>query len=203
MRITHRQLKKIIKEAFIASADGKIRRIGKDSAEDYQHQYADAIMDRSRSGMDPSIADKLSMIYGPQTGDPDYSKEQSARKQAIELSAGLGGISDKEADIAKFDIDTALDPRYEDFKYDAHSSPADLGLLKSFLNYLNKKGELVVTDPKKTLNDVYDISDMFIKRYPGQGYPDELDYEKLGAELYDGDFYIVGYDEKIGSEYSP
>ena len=200
MRITRRQLKKLIREAFIADAEGRVRRVGKgwisgERDSSYEHPHADKIMSKATSGLDQETADKLSTLYH---GSEDRSRyvedEMHDKKQSIELATQLAGMESKDADDAHFDIDVALDPRFEDFKYEADLRPYDLGLLKSFLDFLHKKGELLQTDGRKPYWNVYDIGVKFVERYPGQEMPDEFDYEKLGVHVYGGDLLVVGYD---------
>jgi hypothetical protein len=188
MKISRKNLNKLI-EAFIATADGKVRRIGPDHGADYEHPQADKIMGKATGNLPANLRDKLSTMYSSSDDDPE------TKKQAIELAAGLGTISSDEVDSAKFDIDVALDPRFEQFKEEEfYRGGTDLGLMKSFLNHLHKKGELVTTDPKKPYLSVYDIGDMFEKRYPGQLAPDDTVYERLGVDVFDSDFLVVGYD---------
>lgn len=190
MKITRKNLSKLI-EAFIASADGKIRSIGKDDAlEDYAHGFANKTMNKAMSNLPPNIKSKLSTLY-----DPD-GYDEAAKTQALELAAGLGAITGDELETAKFDIDTALGEEFEVFKDEEFNrGDIDLGLLKSFLNYLYKKGELIPTEKNKPYLTVYDVQEMFEKRYPGMGsYTDEFNFFDLGVEVYGDDFHIVGYD---------
>ena len=191
MKITRKKLRQLI-EAFIASADGKVRHVGGDPFDggDYEHRLADKIMDKGTSGLPPDIKSKISTLYDPN------SDNLEAKKQALELTAGLGTISDDELDTAKFDMDTAFGEEFEAFKDEEfNKGDIDLGLLKSFLNYLHKKGELVTTEKNKPYLTVYDVQEMFSQRYPGMGtYTDELNFLNLGVEVYGNDFHIVGYD---------
>ena len=189
MKITRRNLNKLI-EAFIASADGKLRRVGKDVGADYDHRLANKIMDKGIARLEPPYQSKLSTLYNPNSYDAD------SKKQALELTAGLGAISDDELDTANFDIDTTFGEEFEAFKEEEfNKGDIDLGLLKSFLNYLHKKGELIPTEKNKPYLTVYDVQEMFEKRYPGMGtYTDEFNFLNLGVEVYGDDFHIVGYD---------
>ena len=191
MKITRKNLNKLI-EAFIASADGKIRHVSGDPFEggDYEHRLADKIMDKGIAGLPPDLKSKLSTLYNPN------SDNLETKKQALELTAGLGTISDDELDTAKFDMDTAFGEEFEPFKDEEfNKGDIDLGLLKSFLNYLHKKGELVTTEKNKPYLTVYDVQEMFAKRYPGMGtYTDEFNFLNLGVEVYGDEFYIIGYD---------
>ena len=189
MKITRKNLNKLI-EAFIATADGKVRHIGKDGAEDYEHRLADKIMDKGTADLPPDFKSKISTLYDPNSDDLE------SKKQALELTAALGGISGDELDTAIFDIDTAFGEQFEDFKEEEfNKGDIDLGLLKSFLNYLHKKGELIPTEKNKPYLTVYDVQEMFRKRYPGMGgYTDEFNFLNLGVEVYGDDFYIIGYD---------
>ena len=189
MKITRKNLNKLI-EAFIASADGKVRRIGKDAGADYEHRIADKTMEKGLSDLPPDFKSKISTLYDPNSDDLE------TKKQALELAAGLGTISEDELDTAKFDIDTAFSEKFEPFKDEEfNKGDIDLGLLKSFLNYLHKKGELVTTQKNKPYLTVYDVQEMFSQRYPGMGtYTDELNFLNLGVEVYGDDFYIIGYD---------
>ena len=198
MKITRKKLRQLT-ESFIATADGKVRRIGPDYGADYEHPHADKIMDKAMSDLPTGVKSRLSTLYDSKA-DGDLSLDHprdnlETKRQAIELAAGLGAISSDEVDSAKFDIDVALDPRFEQFKEEEfYRGGTDLGLVKSFLNHLHKKGELVTTDPKKPYHSVYDIGDMFEKRYPGQLAPDDTQYEKLGVDVYGGNLLVVGYD---------
>jgi hypothetical protein len=189
MKLTRKKLRGLI-EAFIASADGKLRRVGKDAEADYEHRLADKIMDKGIADLPANFKSKLSTLYDPNSDDLE------SKKQALELTAGLGAVSDDELETAKFDIDTAFGEEFDAIKDEEFNrGDIDLGLLKSFLNYLHKKGELVTTEKNKPYLTVYDVQEMFAKRYPGMGsYTDEFNFLNLGVEVYGDDFYIVGYD---------
>ena len=189
MKLKRKELRQLI-EAFIASADGKIRRVGKDMGADYEHRIADKLMDKGTANLPAEFKSKISALYNPNSDDLE------SKKQALELTAGLGATSDDELDTAKFDIDTAFGEEFDSFKDEEfNKGDIDLGLLKSFLNYLHKKGELVTTDKNKPYLTVYDVQEMFEKRYPGMGsYTDEFNFLNLGVEVYGDDFKIVGYD---------
>lgn len=189
MKITKKELNRLI-EAFIASADGKLRRVGKDAGADYEHRLADKIMDKGVANLPSDFKSKFSTLYDPNSDDIEL------KKQALELTAGLGTISDDELDTANFDIDTTFGEEFDAIKDEQfNKGDIDLGLLKSFLNYLHKKGELVTTEKNKPYLTVYDVQEMFEKRYPGMGsYTDEFNFLNLGVEVYGDDFYIIGYD---------
>ena len=189
MKLTRKELNKLI-EAFIASADGKVRRIGKDAGADYEHRLADKMMDKGIADLPPDFKSKISTLYDPNSADLE------SKMQALELTAGLGTTSDDELDTAKFDIDTAFGEEFDAIKDEEFNrGDIDLGLLKSFLNYLHKKGELVTTEKNKPYLTVYDVQEMFSQRYPGMGtYTDEFNFLNLGVEVYGDDFYIIGYD---------
>lgn len=193
MKLTRKELRHLI-EGFIAGPDGRIRRIGVNAGDDYEHKISDDFMQRNTRQMDPTIKSKLDTLYT--SSDTIDAIDLGSQKQSIELAASLSGANDEEIKDAKFDLDTALDDKFEPFKDEEfNKGDIDLGLLKSFLNYLHKKGELVTTDKNKPYLTVYDVQEMFEKRYPGMGsYTDEFNFLNLGVEVYGDDFKIVGYD---------
>ena len=65
MRMTRRQLKKLIREAFIADEYGNTRYIGKQGGANFRHQYADDVMVKSDplAFEDPEYAKKTYDMY--------------------------------------------------------------------------------------------------------------------------------------------
>ena len=188
MKITRKELRHLI-EAFIAGPEGRVRKLTGNpfSGEDTEHSLTDDFMQKSLVKInDPQLKSRLDTLYA---GDLDD------KGQAIDLAASLAGASDREADDAHFDADTALNPAFKDIKDDAYQENVDLGLLKSFLNYLHKKGELVPTEKNKPHLTVDKVNEMFAQRYPGvDTYATELDYFKVGIEALGHELFIVGYD---------
>ncbi len=188
MKITRKELKKLI-EAFISGPTGRIRKLTGNpfSGEDTEHSLTDDFMQKSLDKInDPQLKSRLDTLYA---GDLDD------KGQAVDLTASLAGASDREADDAHFDLDTSLNPAFDDIKDVAYQENVDLGLLKSFLNYLHKKGELIPTKKNKPHLTVYDVNEMFAQRYPGvDTYATELDYFKVGIEAFGDELFIIGYD---------
>jgi len=186
MKLSRNELRHLV-EGFIADQYGRLRKVGPNPGDDYEHRIADEFMSRTTSQMDPSLKRKIDTLY---TADPD------SQGQGIELAGSLTGATDKEVGDAKFDARTAIGEEFDEFKdIEFNKGDIDLGLLKSFLNYLHKKGELVTTEKNKPYLTVYDVQEMFSQRYPGMGtYTDEFNFLNLGVEVYGDDFYIVGYD---------
>ena len=186
MKLSRKELRQLI-EGFIADQHGRLRKVGPNVSDDYEHRIADDFMSRTTSQMDPSLKSKIDTLY---TADLD------SQGSAIHLAGSLTGANEEAIGDAQFDARTAIDDRFDEFKDEEfNKGDIDLGLLKSFLNYLHKKGELVTTEKNKPYLTVYDVQEMFSQRYPGMGtYTDEFNFLNLGVEVYGDDFYIVGYD---------
>ena len=191
MKISKKQLRKLIKEAFIVGPEGpeSTRHLsGKLTSElgtDTHHDVADDFMTRCLNQInDPEMKNMLINFYEGEDAD------LASKSQAVDLAAGLVGASDKETEAALFDLDTALNPSFDDIKNDAFRVRVDEGLLKTFLNYLYKKGELYTESMS-----IYDIMDSFEKMYPGFEGPSQIDLIRAGI-----DFYVDGFIEKINPE---
>ena len=198
MKLSRKELRQLI-EVFIAGPEGRVRKLTGNpfSGEDTEHSLTDDFMQKSLDKInDPQLKSRLDTLYAGNLDD---------KGQAVDLAASLipppEEESDEEFDIdsaaddAHFDLDTALNPAFDDIKDVAYQENVDLGLLKSFLNYLHKKGELVPTEKNKPHLTVYDVNEMFAQRYPGvDTYATELDYFKVGIEAFGDELFIIGYD---------
>lgn len=185
MRITRRQLKKLIKEAFIVDPEGNTRYLGLETYGEHDndsHDYADSIMHNVDYG-DEEIQSTVDKMY-------DYGDAKS-RKQAVTLASSLGAISRDDETKALFDIDVATNPKFDDIK--SRAGRVDLSLLKSFCDTLYQKGELFNTNPKEPPSDIYDIIEKFKAAFPNEVEPDEDDLMDVGVDVYGGDLYVFGY----------
>ena len=185
MRLTRRQLRKLIREAFIVDPKGNTRYLGSEEYGQYDndsHDYADSIMHNVDYGDDKiqSTIDTL-YIYG----------DNESKKQAVTLASSLGAISGDDETKALFDLDVASNPKFDDIK--ARAGRVDLTLLKRFCDALYQKGELFSADPKKPPSDIYDIIEKFKAVYPNEPEPDEQDLMDVGVDVYGGDLYVFGY----------
>jgi hypothetical protein len=171
MKITRKNLNKLI-EAFIAGPDGRVRKLTGDpfSGEDYEHSHADDFIQSVSSQIDePGVKNMLDNIY---TEDDIESKQQ-----AIDLAGSLSGASDEDIDDALFDLDTAVNPSFEGIKDDAYRYGLDKGLLKTFLNYLYRKGELY-----EGSMSIGDIQNRFYEMYPRFTGPTRIDLLNVGID---------------------
>ena len=168
-----KELRQLI-EAFIAGPDGRVRKLTGDpfSGEDYEHPHADDFIQQASSQIDePDIKDNLGNLYA--------EDEIDSKQQAIDLAATLSGASDRKIDDALFDLDTATNPSFERIKDDAYRFGLDRGLLKTFLNYLFRKGELF-----EESMSIYEIQDRFAEMYPGFTGPTRIDLLRAGIDSY-------------------
>ena len=191
-KLTRKKLRKLI-EAFIVDPYGNAKYIGKKGGANYRHNYADEIMVRSDpfAFQEPEIARKIYDLYDK---DDDESKIQ-----AIRFADSLGAFDESHPDLelnpeqAELDIKTRKDKAFDAIKASAEEH-VDRVLLKSFMDDLHRKGRLI-PDLESPPIDIYDISDMFVKKYPNETYPDLDDYEAVGGlDIYGGDLIVTGYD---------
>ena len=187
MKLTRKDLRRLI-EAFIVGPEGpaSTRHLDGDpfAGTDISHPVADDFMKKSLDKIDDP--EYKSMI------DDLYAGDLDDKGQAIDLAASLGGASDREADDAHFDSDTALNPAFDDIKDIAYRENVDSGLLKTFLSYLHRKGELY-----EESMSIYEIMDRFEKRYPGFGRPTEIDLLRAGVDYYNDGLVGKIYPEKF------
>jgi len=182
MKITRKDLKRLI-ETFIAGPDGRLRKLTGDpfTGEDTEHPHADDFMQKSLGKIDDP--EHKSMI------DTLYAGDLDDKGQAIDLAASLIPPSDEEsdeefdidsaADDAHFDLDTALNPAFDGIKDVAYQENVDPGLMKTYLRYLYKKGEL-----KPHFTSIHDIMDGFEEMYPGFGRPTRVDLLRAGINYH-------------------
>ena len=186
MKISRKKLRRLI-EAFIVDQYGNVRHIGKKGGANYRHNYADDVMIKSDpfAFQEPDFAKKTYDMY-----DKD---DIESKKQALDIASAMGSITAREAEQGQFDIDVATDPRFDQIKDEAEHH-VDRVLLKSFMDDLHRKGRLI-PDLESPPIDIYDISDMFVKKYPDETYPGLEDYEAVGGlDIYDGNLIVTGYD---------
>ena len=173
IKITRKELRHLIESgAFIAGPDGRLRKLTGDpfTGEDTEHRIADDFIKKSLDKIvDPREKSMIAALYA---GDLEN------KAQAIDLAASLipppdeesdeePFDADREADDAHFNLNTALDPAFKgpgSIEDVAYIESFDFGLLKTYLNYLYRKGELV-----KGMS-IYDIYAGFERIYPPTGY---------------------------------
>lgn len=187
MKLTRKDLRHLI-EAFIVGPEGptSTRHLDGDpfAGTDVSHPIADDFMQKSLGKInDPK---EKSMI------DTFYAGDLDDKGQAIDLAASLAGASDRETDDAYFDLDTALNPAFDGIKAVAYQENVDSGLLKTFLNYLHRKGELY-----EESMSIYEIMDRFEKRYPGFGRPTKIDLLRVGIDYHNDGLVGKIYPEKF------
>jgi len=184
MKLTRKDLKHLI-EAFIVGPEGptSTRHLDGDpfAGTDISHPIADDFMQKSLGKIDDP--EHKSMI------DTLYAGDLDDKGQAIDLAASLIPPSDEEsdeefdidsaADDAHFDLDTALNPAFDGIKDVAYQENVDPGLMKTYLRYLYKKGEL-----KPHFTSIHDIMDGFEEMYPGFGRPTRVDLLRAGINYH-------------------
>ena len=182
MQLTRKELRQLI-EAFIAGPDGRLRKLTGDpfTGEDSEHRIADDFIKKSLD----KIADprEKSMI------DTLYAGNLYNKGQAIDLAASLIPPPDEESDEdfdldsalddIHFELDTALNPAFKRIKDVASKETVDPGLMKTYLSYLYKKGEI-----KPHITSINDIMDGFEERYPGFGRPTRIDLLRAGINYH-------------------
>ena len=188
MKITRKKLEQLV-ETFIASADGKVRRVRGDDR-DKKHPAADQILQRAMyiSGkLNQAEIDRIRNTY-------HYGSRGTPKPFAFDMAHDFGAITGKERDDAAYDFDVATNPDFEKVKKRVGplvGDPVDKGLLKTFLNYLYKKGIL-----RPGYFHHSEITKMFKKMYSheGAGTPGYHDYYSLGMVIDREDGFIDGFD---------
>ena len=179
MKITRKELRHLI-EAFIVGPEGpaSTRHLDGDpfAGTDVSHPVADDFMQKSLDKIDDT--EHKSMI------DALYARDLDDKGQAIDLAASLIPSDeefdiDRAADDAHFDLDTALNPAFDGIKDVAYQEIVDPGLMKTYLSYLYKKGEI-----KPHITSINDIMDGFEERYPGFGRPTRVDLLRAGINYH-------------------
>ena len=202
MKITRKELRKLIQEAIVVDPYGSARVISDDPEKIDKHDFADETMEDldPLALLEPEMARKVYDAYD--------SKDIKDKRQAIEYAAQLGAIPDDKAHEAHLDIQVAKDPAFSQLRYDSVDYHK---LLQSFMDRLDKIGAFVQKSGKKPPT-VYGVGYLFQLKYgrnnPNFKFPDHEDFEKVGADIYSAGhgtsgagFYITGYDSGVDKRY--